>query len=74
MGTHQINKLRQSKSQFDKYSVVIVGDRSDETIVGAEQVIIQPLGVRVSLAEMGAQKDGCHKSQNRAQKYSTTGH
>ena len=44
-----IDKLRELESELDGEGLCEVGDRSDEAVVVMEEVVIQPLGVRVAL-------------------------
>ncbi len=46
--THQINELREAESELDQKPVRVVGDRPDESVVVAEEVIVESLGIRVS--------------------------
>ena len=46
--THHINKLGELELELDGDGVGDVHDGPDELVVGGEQVIKQPLGIRVS--------------------------
>jgi len=54
--TYQLDELRQPEAQLDQNRVGVVADRSDEPVVVAEQVVVQPLGIRVAQAPDGGQK------------------
>lgn len=50
--TYQIDKLREMQSQTYSYYFSVVGNRSNEPVVVAEQVIVEPFGVGISLQDV----------------------
>lgn len=49
-GTYQLDQLRQPEPELYQHGVGVVADGPDEPIVVAEQVVVQPFGVRVAQA------------------------
>ena len=47
LDTHQLDELRETEAQLDQHRVSVVGHGPNESIVCAEQVIVQSFGVRV---------------------------
>ena len=47
--TYQIDKLREMQSQTYSYYFSVVGNRSNEPVVVAEQVIVEPFGVGIGV-------------------------
>lgn len=48
--TYHIDELRELKAELDGESVRVVADRPDEAVIGAKEVVIEALGIRVGLA------------------------
>lgn len=65
---YQLDELRQPEAQLDQNGVGVVADRPDEPVVVAEQVVVQPLGVRVAQAPDGGQEQ---QRQRRRQLHAT---
>jgi len=53
---YQLDELRQPEAQLDQNGVSVIADRSDETVVVAEQVVVKSLGVRVAQTPDGRQQ------------------
>jgi len=53
---YQLDELRESEAQLDQNGVGVVADRSDETVVITEQVVVQSFGVRVAQTPDGRQQ------------------
>jgi len=53
---YQLDELRQPEAQLDQNGVGVVADRPDEPVVVAEQVVVQPLGVRIAQTPDGRQQ------------------
>jgi len=53
---YQLDELRQPEAQLDQNGVGVVADRSDETVVVAEQIVVQSFGVRVAQTPDGRQQ------------------
>lgn len=49
-GTHQVDELRETEPHPDGDGVRVVLHGADEAVVGAEEVVVEPLGVRVGVA------------------------
>lgn len=48
MNTYQLDELRQPETELNQHGVGVVTDGPDQPVVVAEQVVVQPLGVRVA--------------------------
>lgn len=48
--THHIDELGELETQLDGESVGVVSDGPDESVVGAEEVVVEPLSVRIGVA------------------------
>jgi hypothetical protein len=55
--THQVNKLGELEPHLDGDLIRVVGHRPDQPVVVAQQVVVQPLGVRIARRQRQQQQE-----------------
>lgn len=64
--TYQINELRQPEAQLDQHRVRVVAHRPDEAVVVAQEIVVEPLGVRIGLHRLAEEQQDQEQAQQLA--------